>query len=232
MDVQPVPRSSTQTSVTKKIIMGISGLLLIGFLIIHLAGNLQLFIPDGGVAFNSYSHKLHGLQPFLNIARALLLIFFIFHIFTGIRVTVENRRARSHRYAVHRSKGGHSRLTTASRFMMHTGIVLLIFVPIHIWMFSLGPYYETVIDGQPVRDVYRLVVEKFNQPLIAFGYAATMLLLGLHLRHGLWSGLQSLGALNRKWSPIIYSVGFIFALLLAGGFLVLPLYIYFFVPHP
>lgn len=230
MEVQPQP--VIRSSIGKKIIMGVSGLLLIGFLIIHLAGNLQLFIPDGGVAFNLYSHKLHGLQPFLNIARGALLLLFLFHVFTGVRVTFENRRARRHRYAVHRSKGGASKMTAASRFMMHTGIALLIFVPIHIAMFSLGTYYETTIHGQVMRDVYRLVIEKFNQPVIAFGYAGTMLLLGLHLRHGFWSGLQSLGAMSRKWSPVIYGVGLFFAVLLAGGFLVLPLYIFFFVPHP
>lgn len=221
-----------QSTVGRKIIMAVSGLLLIGFLIVHLAGNLLLFLPDGGRQFNLYSYKLQSIQPWLNIARAGLLLLFVFHVVSGIAVTLANRQARKHRYAVHVSKGGPSKLSPASRFMMHTGIVLLIFVPIHIWMFSLGPYYPTVIDGQPMRDLYRLVVEKFNQPLVVTWYVAVMFLLGLHLRHGFWSGLQSLGAMSPRWSPVIYGFGLLFAVLLSGGFLVLPLYIYLAVPLP
>lgn len=225
-------RSTWQSTVGKKFTMGISGLLLIGFLVMHLAGNLTLFVPDGGRTFNLYAHKLHQMQGLVNVARVGLLLFFLAHIVTGIRVFLENQSARSHRYAVFASKRGPSRLSASSRSMIKTGIILLIFVPIHVSMFSMGAYYETVIDGQPVRDLYRLVVEKFHEPLIAFGYAAVMFLLGMHLRHGFWSALQSLGALNKRWSPVIYTAGLVIALLLAGGFFVLPLYIYFAVPLP
>lgn len=212
--------------------MGLTGLLLIGFLIVHLAGNLALFIPDGGRAFNMYAHTLGQYGPLLNIARIGLLAFFIFHIVSGIQVTMQNRRARAQEYAVTASKRGPSRMNIASRSMMITGIIILIFVPLHINMFSLGPYYETLVDGQPVRDLYTLVVERFKDPLIVFFYVAVMLLLGLHLRHGFWSAFQSLGVLNHRRLPVMYSVGFVFAVLLAGGFLLLPLYIYFFAPLP
>lgn len=221
-----------QTTVGKKIVMAVTGLLLIGFLIVHLAGNLALFVPDGGRAFNLYAHKLSGYRGLLTVARIGLLAFFLFHIVTGLRVFAANVSARKHRYAMAVSKGGPSKLSPASRSMLITGIVLAIFVPIHVSMFSLGPYYPTVIDGVPVRDLYRLVVEKFKNPLIAFGYAGVMFLLGMHLRHGFWSAFQSLGALSKRTLPVVYSIGFVFALLLAGGFLVLPLYIYFAVPLP
>lgn len=217
-----------QTTIGKKIIMGITGLLLGGFLVMHLAGNLALFIPDGGRSYNLYSHTLHQLGPILNVARAGLLIFFLSHIVTGFRVFFENRRARKNRYAVYASKGGPTKLSPASRSMIITGIVIMIFVPVHIQMFSLGEYYETVIDGQPMRDLYTLVVEKFKNPVNAFGYAGIMLLLGLHLRHGFWSALQSLGAMTKRALPVVYAIGVLFAVLLAGGFVVLPLYIYFF----
>lgn len=221
-----------QSTVGRKVIMGLTGLLLIGFLIVHLLGNLALFLPDGGRTFNLYAARLQTLQPALNIARVLLLAFFLFHIATGFRVYLENSRARKNRYATAASKGGPTKLSPASRSMIITGLVLMVFVPIHVSMFSLGTYYPTVIDGEQVRDVYRLVVEKFKNPAIAFGYAATMFLLGMHLRHGFWSAFQSLGALSKRSLPVVYGIGFIFALLLAGGFLVLPLYIHFFVPLP
>lgn len=221
-----------QSTIGKKLIMAVTGLLLIGFLIVHLAGNLALFIPDGGRSFNLYSHTLGSFRTPLNIIRVALALFFLFHIVTGIRVFFENRRARKNRYAVYATKGGPSKLSASSRSMIITGIALAIFVPIHIGMFSLGTYYETTIDGQVMRDLYRLVVEKFKVPGIAFGYAGLMLLLGMHLRHGFWSALQSLGAMNKRYLPIMYTVGIILAILLAGGFVILPLYVYFFVPLP
>jgi len=221
-----------QTTVGKKVVMAITGLLLIGFLIVHLAGNLALFVPDGGRAFNLYAHKLGQLRGVLNVARVLLLAFFLWHIVTGLRVAGENARARKHRYAIIASKGGPTKLSAASRSMIITGLILAVFVPIHVSMFSLGPYYPTVIDGEPVRDLYRLVVEKFKNPLIAFGYSGVMFLLGMHLRHGFWSALQSLGAMSKRALPVVYSISLVVALLLAGGFFVLPLYIYFAVPLP
>lgn len=221
-----------QSTIGKKIVMGVSGLVLAAFLVMHLAGNLALFIPDGGRSFNLYSKTLHQLGPILNVVRIGLAAFFLYHIVTGIRVYIQNVRARKSRYAVYASKGGPTKLSAASRSMIATGIVLMIFVPIHIWMFSLGTYYETVIDGQPMRDLYRLVVEKFKNPAIAFGYAGVMFLLGMHLRHGAWSALQSLGALSKRWLPVTYTIGLLFAVLLAGGFLVLPIYVLFFVPLP
>jgi len=221
-----------RSTVGRKFIMAISGIALIIYLIVHLLGNLTLFIPDGGVTFNYYSYILHQLGPILNVIRVILAAAFLFHIGTAVRVFVENRRARSKRYAVTASKGGPSKLSAASRSMAITGLLLFIFVPIHVWMFTLGPYYETVIGGHVVRDLYRVVVPAFKNPLIAFGYSATMLFLWMHLRHGFWSSLQSLGALRPNWTNAIYAFGRVFAFLLAGGFLILPLYVCFIVPWP
>lgn len=221
-----------QTTLGKKLIMGLSGLLLIGYLIVHLTANLLIFAGDGGRLYNLYAYTLHQLGPILVVLRILLAALFLFHIVSGIRVVIRNRRARTTRYALTASKGGPSRMTPASRWMAITGLVLLVFVPLHVWMFSLGPYYETVIDGKPMRDLYRLVVERFNEADVAFSYAAVMLFLCLHLAHGFWSALQSLGALNRRWLPVAYTVGVILAILLASGFFILPLYTYFFIPVP
>ncbi len=221
-----------QSTVGKKLIMGLSGLLLIGYLIIHLTANLLVFVPDGGRTLNLYALTLHKLGPLLTIARIILAALFVFHIVSGIRVFLQNRRARSVRYAVTASKGGPSRMSLASRWMAITGLVLLIFVPTHVYMFTLGPYYETVINGEHARDLYRLVVERFNDPTTAFTYAAVMLLLSLHLAHGFWSALQSLGVLSPRLIPVYYTIGVILSIILAGGFFILPLYVYFAVPMP
>jgi len=216
-----------QSTVGKKLVMGLSGLLLVGYLIIHLAANLTLFIPDGGRTLNLYAHTLEKLGPLLTVLRILLAIFFLSHIISGIRVIAQNAKARG-RYAVRATKGGPSRMNMASLWMARTGITLLIFVPIHIWMFSLGTYYETVIDGTPMRDLARLVIEQFSKPVTVAAYVAVMLLLWLHLRHGFWSAFQSLGALSPRWAGTVHAIGLFFAIALAGGFLVLPIYVYFF----
>lgn len=220
------------STIGKKFIMGASGLLLIGYLTIHLAANLMIFVPDGGRMLNSYSFTLHKLGPLLTVARLILAALFIGHIISGIRVVIQNRRARSNRYAVTASKGGPTKMTVASRWMAITGLVLLVFVPLHVFMFSLGPYYETVIDGEPMRDIYRLVVERFKEPTVVVFYAAVMLFLLLHLAHGFWSALQSLGALNKRLLPVAYTTGVVLAALLAAGFFILPIYTYFFIPLP
>ncbi|HEY8416762.1 MAG TPA: succinate dehydrogenase cytochrome b subunit [Limnochordales bacterium] len=220
------------TTVGRKVIMGLTGLLLIGYLIIHLAANLMVFIPDGGRSLNLYSHTLHQFGPLLLVARIILAALFIFHIVSGIWVMMKNRRGRTSRYARYASKGGPSKMTPASRWMAITGLIIMVFVPLHVNMFTLGPYYETVIDGQPMRDLYRLVVEKFKEPDVAFTYAAVMLFLCLHLSHGFWSAFQSLGANNRRLMPFLYTFGVILSVLLAGGFFVLPIYTYFFIPLP
>lgn len=224
--------SKWNSTVGKKLIMGASGLLLIAYLVMHLAANLMIFIPDGGRSLNTYSHTLHQLGPLLWLARIVLATLFIGHIITGIRVTLQNRRARTSRYAVTASKGGPSKMTFASRWMAVTGLILLVFVPMHVSMFSLGPYYETIVDGQVMRDIYRVVVERFKQPGTVVFYCVVMLFLLLHLAHGFWSALQSLGALNKRWLPVAYTTGVVLAGLLAAGFFVLPIYTYFFIPLP
>jgi succinate dehydrogenase / fumarate reductase cytochrome b subunit len=114
--------------------------------------------------------------------------------------------------------------------MIYTGIILLLFIPAHIWMFKFNagqPHPMTDLHGTEVKDLYATVVNAFSNPLIAFGYAGVMFLLGLHLRHGFWSSIQSLGARFPSCSKAIYCGGFVFAVLLAGGFFILPIYFYF-----
>jgi succinate dehydrogenase / fumarate reductase cytochrome b subunit len=153
-------------------------------------------------------------------------------VITAFQVYAEKKRARPEGYAVTKSKGGPSRMTTASKSMIYTGIILLLFIPAHIWMFKFnaGRGFEehmTTLHDTQVKDLYAVVVNAFSNPLIAFGYAAVMFLLGLHLRHGFWSSIQSLGARFPACSKAIYCGGFVFAVLLAGGFFILPIYFYF-----
>jgi succinate dehydrogenase / fumarate reductase cytochrome b subunit len=224
-----------QSTIGRKVLAAISGLALVGFIVVHLAGNLTLLLPDGGAAFNAYAHKLASLGPLLWVARAGLLVFFVTHVLLAIGVRLDEKRARPEKYAVTATKGGPSKQTWSSRSMLVTGVVILLFVPFHVWMFTLNqgtPHATVEVHGEPVKDVYLAVVTAFNNPVKAWAYVAVMVILGFHLRHGFWSAFQSLGVLCPKWTPAVYTTGIVFAALMALGFLVLPLYMLYFGPDP
>lgn len=225
-----------KASVIRKFVMGLSGLALVGFTIAHLAGNLLLFAPHGE-AFNKYAHSLESLGQLKVVAEVILVILFGAHIVLAIKLTRENKQARPHKYAILRSKQKGGNLvqpqiaSRTSRWMVHTGfLVLLPFLIFHIAHFTRGPGieegYVTQVEGSQARDVYRLVVEEFQNPIMVAVYAISMLMMGLHLRHGFWSAFQSLGLSYPNWRRPIMALGFLIALLLAGGFLVIPLWIF------
>ncbi len=227
----PSPSAVLRSSVGKKLISGLTGLLLCGFVAGHLVGNLLLLV--GPEAFNEYAHFLetfgHGYAVY--VAEAGLILFFLAHAWSGIRVRLDKRKARGSRYSKVGDAGGPSRKTLASQSMLITGVVLLIFIPLHVWMFKFGPGlaegYATTVDGEPFRDLYALVVDWFQNPLVVGAYVTVMVLLGTHLWHGFWSAFQSLGANNPKYAPLIRTIGMAFAVLIAVGFLFLPIYLYF-----
>ena len=211
--------------VGKKILTGITGLGLTVFVFTHMLGNLSYF--QGSEAYNAYTEFLASLGGLLYLLEAGLLFFILLHIVLGINIFLSKRKARKEGYKQFKTVGGASKQSMSSRSMIITGIILMVFLVIHLWSFKFGTYYETTLDGKPVRDLARLVTEKFQSPFYTFGYVAIVLLLALHLRHGVWSALQSLGATNPRLTPLIYSIGAIIGLLIAIGFFVLPLWIFF-----
>lgn len=219
------------STVGRKYVMGLSGLALVAFVIVHLAGNLTLFF--GPEAFNSYVLKLESLGPLIRLAELGLLAVFVFHIIFAFSVTAQNRAARKSRYAVKGNAGYPSRKSLASQSMIYTGVVLLLFLVAHVWMFRfqtrINPEH-VLIHGSEVINLYKPVVQAFKNPLIVVFYTAVMLLLGLHIRHGFWSAFQSLGAWHPRYTPVIYALGVLLAIVLALGFLVLPSWVYFMVP--
>lgn len=209
----------------KKFFLALTGLSLFLFVCIHLAGNFLLF--KGPEAFNTYSHKLMSLGGLLYVAEAILLAFFLVHMFTAVTVTLGNWKARPDRYSASASRGGPSRMTVSSKTMIWTGLVLLVFMVVHLKTFKYGPYYEVQLDGETVRDLYRVVAESFKSELYVLFYVVSMLLLGFHLRHGFWSAFQSLGGHHPRYTPIVYGIGVIAAIILGAGFLFIPIWFYF-----
>jgi succinate dehydrogenase / fumarate reductase cytochrome b subunit len=207
------------TSIGQKMLMGATGLLLIGFLVMHMSGNLLMFVgPD---AYNHYSHKLVT-NPLIYLAELGLLVLFLAHFVSGIRVWLRNRAARPVAYQLKERAHYTSHKSLASTTMILTGLVVLVFVPLHIATFKFGTHYASASEPE-VRDLYRLVVEDFQSPLLVGWYVLSMLVVGFHLWHGFGSGLESLGVTHKA---ALRRVGQLLAVVVAGGFVVVPIVVF------
>lgn len=221
-------RYSILSTVGRKFLLAVTGLCLLGFIVVHLVGNMLLLV--GPEAFNAYAHKLMSLGPALYLAEAVLLALFLIHVVTAIAVTLGNWRARPGGYKKSRDQGDPSRMTFSSKTMIWTGLVLLVFLIVHLITFKYGPGieqgYVAELEGEQVRDLYRLVVEWFGNGLYVAYYVISMGLLGFHLRHGFWSAFQSLGGFHPRLTPLAYGLGVLAGVILAIGFLGLPIWFY------
>jgi succinate dehydrogenase / fumarate reductase, cytochrome b subunit len=219
------PRSgrdrSTGSLIITKLIIGITGILLFLYLILHIAGNALIFFgPD---IFNTYSYKLIS-NPLVVPVEIGLLIVFLIHLFKAVPMTVRNQAARPAKYAKKERAGGTSRKSIASSTMILTGLALLIFIPIHVWMFKYGAEYQ--YGTTEMRDLYRLEVENFSSPLAVGLYVLAMVFVGMHLWHGVWSAFQSLGIDGPRFTPFIRKLGKVSAVIIAGGFIVIAVWVF------
>ncbi|MDJ0596401.1 MAG: succinate dehydrogenase cytochrome b subunit [Pleurocapsa sp. MO_226.B13] len=222
---RPKPINFYTSPIGKKIITGITGLGLSLFVLFHMAGNLTLLASTK--AYNRLAHFLNSLGILLYAVELILLGLVIFHVVVGISIKLNTWQARPTGYSQIKSAGAPSKQSLSSRSMMITGLILLGFLILHVATFKFGTYYTTVINGVEMRNLSRLVIEKFHNPVYAFGYTGVMIMLALHLRHGLWSAWQSIGLLNSKISPLVYAIALVLAISMAIGFIILPLAIYF-----
>jgi succinate dehydrogenase / fumarate reductase cytochrome b subunit len=207
--------------ITTKLIVGATGILLFLYLILHIAGNLMVFL--GQDTFNRYSYMLVS-NPLVGPVEILLVVVVLIHIFKAIRMTLQNRAARPAPYAMKKLAGGTSQKSLASSTMIFTGLVLLVFIPIHVAMFKYGPEYAYGTTG--IRDLYRLEVENFSSPIAVALYVVVMVFVGFHLWHGVASSFQSLGLSGPRFTPAVRKVGKTFAVLIAGGFIVIAIWVY------
>lgn len=211
------------TSVGSKFLVALTGLSLVGFLIVHLAGNL--LILWGPEHFNEYAHALIS-NPLVVPAELGLIALLVLHVFKALRHVAAGRSARPHRYTKKTWAGGPSRKSWASTTMAISGFMLLFFLVSHIATFKYGPYY-TVTETN-VRDLYLLVIEVFKSPGMVIFYVVSMAVIGMHLRHGISSAFQSLGLMSPGWTRVILSAGLGLAVAIAGGFALIPVWVYFF----
>ncbi len=212
--------SFVTSSIGRKLVMAITGLLMIGFLVTHMSANLLvIFDPEG---YNAYSHALIS-NPLIYIAEFGLIALFVGHFVSGFAVTLRNRRARPIAYGENNGAGHTSRKTLASTSMIISGLVMLVFVPLHILSFKFGTWYEAAGDPH-VRDLHRLVMEEFQSPLFVMWYLGALTFLAAHAWHGFGSAFESMGVSHRTW---IRGSGQALTAILWVGFCAVPVYVYF-----
>ena len=222
--------NALSTSVGRKVVLAITGLLLCGFLVAHLAGNLLLYVPDAGHSYNEYAHALHKQVALLAVAEVGLFGLFIAHIVIALQVSAENRAARKVGYAVTRSKQEGRYAAEGYRpdtWMLVTGIVVLGFILLHLVDFKFEcrdqAFYETAAGSklEPF-DKAKALLSTSNLITIV-GYAFGCFALLAHLAHGFQSAFQTLGINHPKYTPLIKLVGLLFAIAIGVGFASFPL---------
>lgn len=210
------------SSVGSKIVIGATGLGLFLYLITHIAGNALVFFgPD---VFNNYSAMLLR-NPLIPVIEIGLLVVFAIHVYKTIAMFLKDRSARTTAYVRKERAGGASRKSLASSTMIVSGLWLLAFVVIHVRTFKYGPEYEVAGSGG-VRDLYRLEMENFSNPLVVAFYVLSMLIVGSHLWHGVASAFQSLGADSPRSTPRVLLFGKAAAAVIAGGFIAIAVWAY------
>jgi succinate dehydrogenase / fumarate reductase, cytochrome b subunit len=210
------------SAIGRKQIMGFTGLAWSLFVLTHMAANmLILFSAD---AYNKYSHALIS-NPAIYLAEAGLVLTLLVHVVDGFWLTFQNKAARPQKYAM--SPSGEKAPRFQSRFMIFHGSLLLVFIILHLITFKYGEVYMTTIDGVQMRDLHRLVIETFQKPGYVVWYVISMFAVGFHLSHGFYSAFSSLGIYHPRYSPWISRFGYVYAVIVAGGFLSQPLYVFF-----
>ena len=207
------------SSLGKKLIMALTGLFLIIFLLIHLTGNSMLLLNDDGEAFTGFVVFMET-NPLIKVSAYILYLGFIIHILQGISVWLANRKAKGGSYAV---------VTTAnasifSKYMFWFGMVILIFLIIHLSDFWLGLKVTHEFGDE---ELYSKLIDKFHNPVFLVIYELGMIALFMHLRHGFQSAFQTLGLNDKKWTPIVKCLGNIYSIIVPLGFFIIPLYVYF-----
>ena len=226
--------STTLTSsIGRKLVMGLTGLFLVSFLFVHGIGNIALFKNDGGAAFNAYTVFMTT-SPLIKIMEIFLVAGFGFHIYTAFTLTNKNKAARPQGYAHKKSSPG---VTWFSQNMGTSGVVILVFLILHLINFYAEYHYGIMYNSIPmidievgghqhhVRDMFAIVKAVFiEQWWVSVLYVGSMVLLGMHLAHGFQSAFKTFGIEHKKYTPAIQSIGNVIAVVLPALFASMPLY--------
>ncbi len=210
------------STIGKKLLIGLAGLGLSLFVLVHMAGNLFLFV--GQEAFNRYAHALTS-NPLIYVAEVGLGSIFLVHVVLALLLTLYNRASKGSRYA---RSAKRTSASFSSKTLHYQGIVIFAFLCFHLRTLKFGPEYEITHNGILMRDIFQVVVDSFQNPLIVGAYVITVLMLCLHLSHGLASSLQTLGLNGEKYDGKVKLIGHAYAFLVTLGFISQPIFVYFY----
>ncbi len=216
----------TKSSIGKKLFMSITGLFLMVFLLVHLSINLLLIFDDTGELFNLGANFM-ATNPIIKVVEPVLAIGFLLHMMYAGSLTVANWKARPVKYATVDQKKSS---TWASRNMFVLGMLILVFLVLHImnfyWKIKVThDVPEAVVNGVHMHDTYTLVSSLFIEHIAySIVYILGGILLGMHLAHGFWSAFQTIGWSSDIWRKRIEVIGKIYAFVIAAGFCIIPLY--------
>ncbi|MEN8202200.1 MAG: succinate dehydrogenase cytochrome b subunit [Bacteroidota bacterium] len=214
------------SSIGKKLMMSLAGIFLMTFLLVHLGINLLVIIFDDPMVFNKAAHFMSS-NILIKVFEIVLFGGILLHVIYALILQVQNWIARPQRY----SKTNYSNTSFFSKFMIHTAVITLVFLVIHIADFYIkakfGHAAEIDVDGVLYHDFATEIVDKFKMlPFVVF-YIAAFIFLGFHLIHGFQSAFKTLGLDNKKYTPIITALANIYTVVIVGGFTIIPLLIYF-----
>lgn len=216
------------SSIGQKLVMSLTGLFLVLFLVVHLAGNFQLLYQDGGEAFNMYTELMTN-NAFIQFTSKGLYAFIIIHTIQGLLLAYRNKLSRGgSKYKVKTSKNA----SFASKNMALLGTLVLFFLFIHLGDFWYKLKFTDSVamvsyGGVEVRDAFSKVALSFSKWYIVLAYLIGCFVLFLHLKHGFASAFQSLGLNHKKYTPFIKTIGTIYSIVIPIGFAVIPLYFFF-----
>jgi succinate dehydrogenase / fumarate reductase cytochrome b subunit len=206
-----------KSNVGRKVLMAITGVLMILFVIVHLLGNSSIFIGQNGI--NAYAEHLHSLGPLVWVFRLIMLTLFLVHIIFGIQLTIENSSATPQAYAVTK----HLKANFASKNMIWTGLLIACFVVYHLLHFTARVTPGLVLNMEGERfDVFTMVTSSFAAPMTALVYVAAMLVLFLHLFHGAQSFFQTMGWSSDTSLPVVSKTGRVFSFIVFLGYASIP----------
>jgi succinate dehydrogenase / fumarate reductase cytochrome b subunit len=203
-----------RSTIGKKVVMGVTGLIGLGFVIGHMAGNLQAF--SGAEKLDAYGAMLHGpLHEIVLLARVVLIVAVILHVTAAYQLTMLSRAARPVEYATRKPQVS----TLASRTLRWGGVLLLVFIVFHILHFTIGTVHPDFVEGK----IYQNLVNGFAVKWVAVFYLVAMIALGMHLFHGAWSSMRTLGLAQQKAHPLKRYLPVALAVVISSGFAAIPL---------
>ncbi len=213
------------STVGRKVLMAVTGLLLVMFITVHLLGNLSVFLGADGI--NAYAKHLHDLGPLVWIFRLVMLCLFAVHITFGIQLYMENRAATPETYAIQKTLV----TTFSAKTMIYTGVIILVFLLYHLLHFTVQvtnpeiSAHHLPLDAAMRPDVFSMVVLSFQKVFIAAIYVIGMIALGFHLAHGVSSWVQTFGLSTGPSQDKVRIIGKLLAIVYALAYIAIPLFI-------